>query len=181
MKFYSGSGRHAKKKGISSIIALALIICVAVGGTIAFIVDRTNSVKNTFTPGEVKIDITEKFDGKEKSSIKVENTGNTPAYIRVNLVTYMTDEDGNPTADKAPALSFALNTNDWVKIGDYYYCKNPVAAGETSPELLAGGSSITLVKGQVVDVLAEGIQSTPSNAVEQAWGVSLDGGAIKGA
>jgi len=93
----------------------------------------------------------------------------------------MTDEDGNPTADKAPALSFALNTNDWVKIGDYYYCKNPVAAGETSPELLAGGSSITLVKGQVVDVLAEGIQSTPSNAVEQAWGVSLDGGAIKGA
>lgn len=180
MKFYSGNGRHAKKKGISSIIALALIICVAVGGTIAFIVDRTNSVKNTFTPGEVKIDITEKFDGTVKSSIKVKNTGNTPAYIRVNLVTYMA-EDGNPTADKAPALSFDLNTNDWVKIGNYYYCKDPVAAGETSPELLANGSSITLVTGQVVDVLAEGIQSTPSNAVEQAWGVSLDGGAIKGA
>ena len=181
MKFYSGNGRHAKKKGISSIIALALIICVAVGGTIAFIVDRTNSVKNTFTPGEVKIDITEQFDGTVKSSIKVQNTGNTPAYIRVNLVTYMADKDSNPTADKAPALSFDLNTKDWVKIGDYYYCKNPVAAGETSPDLLADGSSITLVKGQVVDVLAEGIQSTPSDAVTQAWGVSVDGGAIKGA
>ena len=180
MKLFSGNGRHAKKKSSSAVIALALIICLAIGGTVAYITTSTEPVVNVFTPGDVTVVIKETVVDNKKTSIKVENTGNTEAYIRIRLVTYMQDAV-DPTAEQAPELKFKLS-DDWVPIGDYYYCKQPVTAGTLTPEFLESGSKIVLVEDQVVYVLAEGIQSTPDEAVTEAWGVTVENGYIvKGA
>lgn len=180
MKLYGGKpAKHAgsqkktsARKGITVSIALILIICLAVGGTVAFLIDITPAITNIFNPANVEIKVDETFENNVKSRIQVENTGDTTAYIRVNLVTYMQDEDGNPTAEQAPQLNFNLN-DAWVKIGDYYYHKAPVAEKELTADLLADGSTIELAPNQVVYVLAEGIQSLPTTAVTDAWNVTV--------
>lgn len=169
MKLYGGRPSRESKKSLTALIALILIICLAVGGTVAFIVTQTQAVKNTFTPSDVTVDIQEEFDGSVKKNVNVKNTGDTDAYIRVKLVTYMADSKGNPIAENASKPSFHPGS-DWsycVSDDTYYYGK-PVAPGDKTSDLI-GIDGITLKDGQVVEVLAEGIQSVPDNAVEEAW------------
>ena len=48
-----------KKKTIALLLALTLILGVAAGGTIAWLVTQTESVTNTFTMGDINIALTE--------------------------------------------------------------------------------------------------------------------------
>ena len=48
-----------KKKIITTITMLALIICFTIGGTLAWLMDKTDHVQNTFTSGDVDITLTE--------------------------------------------------------------------------------------------------------------------------
>ena len=48
-----------KKKTVALLMSLVLIFGVAVGGTIAWLMDTTKEVVNTFTVGKVDIDLTE--------------------------------------------------------------------------------------------------------------------------
>ena len=48
-----------KKKGWISLAALTLVLCCAIGGTLAWLTDKTASVKNTFTVGDINIELTE--------------------------------------------------------------------------------------------------------------------------
>ena len=172
MKLYGGRS-HNGKRSLAALIALVLIICVAVGGTIAYIVTQTDAVKNIFNPADVTIDIYENFDGQIKKNVAVENTGTTDAYIRVKLVTYMVDESGNPTAGTATIPEFTPG-EDWFydNNSDAYYFRNPVAPSVRTSALI-GEAGITLANGQVVEVLAEGIQATPIDAVKAAWGDAI--------
>ena len=48
-----------KKKAWVSLVAVVLVLCCAVGGTLAWLTAKTNEVKNTFTVGDINIDLTE--------------------------------------------------------------------------------------------------------------------------
>ena len=48
-----------KKKIFIPIIALALVCCCVIGGTIAWLTDKTDAVTNTFTVGNISIELTE--------------------------------------------------------------------------------------------------------------------------
>lgn len=183
MKLYGGRS-HNGKRSLAALIALVLIICVAVGGTIAYIVTQTDKVENKFTPADVQIAIEEDFNGAVKSSITVQNVQaekNVPCYIRVKLVSNMQDADKN-VIGSAAINSFKLGDN-WFDGGDgCYYYKDVVAVGKSTANLLADGAKITLTNGQVVEVLAEGIQATPDTAVTSAWPVTVVNGQLtKGA
>lgn len=177
MKLYGGRPSRESKKSLTALIALILIICLAVGGTVAFIVTQTQAVKNTFTPSDVTVDIQEVFQDNIKSSITVLNVDDAdkedvPCYIRVKLVSNIQDNDGN-VLGAAPLGEISLNS-DWIdgRDGCYYY-KNVVEVGQSTSNLLAKGASITLKDGQVVEVLAEGIQAMPKQAVIDAWGQTI--------
>lgn len=180
MKLYGGRS-HNGKRSLAALIALVLIICVAVGGTIAYIVTQTDKVENKFTPADVEIKIHETFNGTDKSSITVENVNdakNVPCYIRVKLVSNTQDADKNVTGSAA-INAFELN-NKWFKGADgCYYYKGVVNVGDATANLLADGSKITLTSGQVVEVLAEGIQATPETAVTSAWPVKVVNGQLE--
>ena len=48
-----------KKKAIVAVVAFVLVLCCAIGGTLAWLVDSTSEVKNTFTYGDINIDLSE--------------------------------------------------------------------------------------------------------------------------
>lgn len=48
-----------KKKVLICVVAVVLVLCCAVGGTIAWLTAKTDSVTNTFTVGDIDIKLTE--------------------------------------------------------------------------------------------------------------------------
>lgn len=48
-----------KKKSLTLVLALAMIVVCVVGGTLAWLIDKTDPVKNTFTTSDVDITLTE--------------------------------------------------------------------------------------------------------------------------
>lgn len=168
---YHGS-RAAKKnpapKRFALLLALVLILVGTVGGTVAYLATHTKPVVNTFTPGEVTCKVEETVDNGVKSSVKVQNTGNVPAYIRVAVVANTVDAQGNITgAADENILKNALAASGWTKNGDYYYYNTAVDPNGLTGELLK--NSIEL-EGIQVTILASAIQSTPTDAVQEAWG-----------
>ena len=51
-----------KRKAIVAVVALVLVLCCAMGGTLAWLVDSTTEVKNTFTYGDINIGLSESDD-----------------------------------------------------------------------------------------------------------------------
>lgn len=73
-----------KKKAIVAVVALVLVLCCAMGGTLAWLVDSTTEVKNTFTYGDINISLwehelnedgltlsTDVFTGEEQTGFKM--------------------------------------------------------------------------------------------------------------
>lgn len=169
---------------ITLLIALLLFSALAVGGTVAWLTANATPVKNTFTPSQVACQVTEEFNGTTKSNVNVTNTGDTEAYIRVKLVTYRVNEQGQHIGGTATIPTFTPGTN-WVKRGDYYYYTLPVAAGKAPEKPLIGANGIALIKyddadggKQAIEVMAEAIQSQPAKAVGEAWGVTISEGSV---
>lgn len=47
------------KKKVLSIVAVVLVLCCAIGGTLAWLTDKTDEVTNTFAPSNIKIELKE--------------------------------------------------------------------------------------------------------------------------
>ena len=197
MKMYRGryEGKHRKAAApahgkalrtgrlTTMVIATVLLLALAIGGTVAWLSTKDAPITNTFNPSEVACEVTEKFNGTtgEKTDVNVKNTGTIDAFIRVKLVTYRTNDQGQHIGGTASLPNFTLGKG-WVKYGDYYYYTLPVAPKEKPEADLI--SSITLesytdVDGghQAIDVMAEAIQSVPEDAVKAAWGAEFSIGA----
>ena len=180
-KPHKGRGRLAMM-----VLSVVLLLGVAIGGTIAWLSTKTTPVTNTFTPAEVTCKVEENFNENTgvKTNVNVKNAGNIAVYIRVKLVTYRTNDDGQHIGGTADLPKFALGEN-WVKHGEYYYYTLPVAPGDKPAANLA--DSMTLEKSykdadggkQALDVMAEAIQSAPEKAVGEAWGVTITPNSVK--
>ena len=168
---------------ITLLIALLLFSALAVGGTVAWLTANATPVENTFTPSNVACEVNERFDGEKKSNVNVTNIGDTEAYIRVKLVTYRVNAQGQHIGGTAEIPSDLTLGKGWVEHGDYYYYTSPVAAGGTTANLI---NSIELTGSyddadggkQVIEVMAEAIQSQPPAAVGSSWGVSISEGSV---
>ena len=176
--FSSRSSRTANNGGAKKLsaaaIAIILVVVMTIGGTVAFLMDSTESVINKFTPASSGITIEEKVKENCKTEIAVKNTGDTGAYIRVSLVANYYDENGNITGGAA-VPNFALNETNWFKGTDgYYYYQTPLPAGKVTESLLANGSKMELSENMQVTVLAQSIQASPTSVVHDKWGVTVN-------
>lgn len=178
-KSFSGSGRKSRPgrfRAAALLLSVLLLLGVTVAGTLAYLSMSTSPVENTFMPSQVSCEVTENFNGTEKSNVNVKNNSDIAAYIRVRLVTYRVNDAGKHIGGTATIPDFTLGA-DWVEGSDgcYYYTK-PVAAGK-KPETNLTSTSIALVGSysdadgghQAIDVMAEAIQSVPAAAVVGAW------------
>lgn len=48
-----------KKKSMIAVVAVVFALCFAIGGTLAWLIDTTSEVKNTFTVGDINIELWE--------------------------------------------------------------------------------------------------------------------------
>ncbi len=168
---------HHTGRLTAMVIATALLLALAISGTVAWLTTKDAPITNTFNPSKVACEVTETFNSTTgvKSSVNVKNTGDIDAYIRVKLVTYRTNAQGQHIGGTAALPSFNLGTN-WVEHDGYYYYTLPVAAGQTpaanlTDSMTLNGSYDDADGGkQAIDVMAEAIQSVPEAAVKAAWG-----------
>ena len=153
-----------------------MLLAGAVGGTWAFLVAQSEPVQNNFTYAHVSCTINEEFDGTTKSNVKIQNTGDIPAYIRARIVVTWKDANGNVSSTvpvKNTDYTIAFNETDWKQEGEYWYCKTAVDAKDFTPVLITkcektgdspDGYDLS------VEILADAIQSEPASAVTEAWG-----------
>lgn len=165
------------------LLSFLLITTMAAAGTLAYLSARTTDLKNTFKPTHVTCQVTEQFDGTTKSSVNVTNTGDIEAYIRVKLVSYRVNQEGQHIGGAAEVPDFAPGTN-WVKNGAFYYYTLPVNPGEQPADdlidqiTLSGSYQDADGGKQVIEVMAEAIQSGPVEAVGSSWGVTIAPGSV---
>ena len=193
------SGRYrVRVRSLALLFAIALLIGAGVGSTVALLQDKTDAVENTFSYGKVSCEVLEDFNRENdvyiKRNVRIQNTGNTDAYIRVLLVFTWKDKDGNVFVNKpVENRDFQINmdlSKGWIvyrsTIGAYVYYKNPVAPGQSTPNLI---DSLFQIDGAnvpengayhlSVEVVAEAVQANPAQAVNDAWDeatVNADGG-----
>ena len=175
--------KHHFKKIQLLILSLLVVTTVTVGGTVAYLTTNTAPVVNTFEPSHVTCKVTESFDGKTKSKVNVKNTSDIDAYIRVKLVTYRVNEAGQHIGGVAEIPGFTPGAN-WVRYGEYYYYTLPVAKNDLPATDLIDSINLTDKYDdadggkQVIEVMAEAIQSEPAEAVGEAWGVTISAGSV---
>ena len=172
--------KRINKKVILLAVSLLLILSAAIGGTVAYLIDQTGSITNTFTPANVTPRIEEKFPNQSvKNDVQIKNDGDIPAYIRVKVV--VTWKKGNDVYGVAPKpvtdYTWQIPGTDWVKGSDgFYYYTKPVPAGEKTSILLTDCKLKESVKAPEgyslsVDIHAQAIQAEPTTAVTSAWKV----------
>lgn len=175
--------RHSGFRVGAMLLATLLLTALVIGGTVAYLTDKSIPVANTFQPAHVACEVTESFDGTIKTNVNVKNTGDTDAYIRVKLVSYRVNADGQHIGGTAAIPAFTLGEN-WVENNGYYYYTLPVKAGDkpatnlTDSMVLTGSYDDADGGKQAIEVMAEAIQAGPEKAVGQAWGVSIAQGSV---
>ena len=187
---HSCAGRRpARRRGrfnarlTAIVLATVALLALAIGGTIAWLNDKTDPVENTFDYARVTCEVTESFDKTMgvKSNVNVVNTSNTYAFLRVKLVAYRTNAAGQHIGGTATIPTFTPG-DGWGKNGDSYSYTKPVSpdaqnnkpATDLISSITLGGSYADADGGYTaLDVMAEAIQSEPARAVGQAWGVTI--------
>ena len=88
-----------KRRIILSILVASLVVSLLICGTVlAYMFRQTEYKDNEFVPANVSCEVVEAFDGVQKTSVQVQNTGNIDAFLRVRFVSYWVDADGNIVA-----------------------------------------------------------------------------------
>ncbi len=163
------------------LIPIILILIIAIGGTIAFLMTQ-NSVENSFVLGQVKPEIKENFNSanKVKEDVYVKNSGNVPIFVRTAIIINWKDKEGRvldlpPAKDVDYSISFSTSTN-WIKSQDgYYYYKNALDVNDDTDILIEECIQTREYEDRTleVNIIVQGIQAEPTNAVEEAWGVNV--------
>jgi len=178
-------GHMKRKKHIILMIALIVALDIAAGSTLAFLVTRTDAIKNTFNYSNVACKVIETFEQGDivKSDVKVQNTGDTESYIRAAIIVTWKDSAGNvyarpPVENIYYTIEIDTTTSGWIKRDDgFYYYTKPVSPGEETGVLI---KKCQLLKNGPegynlsVEILASAIQSQPAKAVRNSWDVTVN-------
>lgn len=180
-------------KRIILTVCAVLIFCMITGGSIAWLVSISDPVNNKFDPAEVTITIIEEFENNLKQNVQIGNTGTVDAYISVALVPAWVDENGNVAAQEASlddctitwgeTGAASLDGNpDWFMVNDdddvcYCYCRKAIAPEGVTPILIKECKVNESEYGHQYDfelrIVASAVQAIPTDAVEEAWGVTV--------
>ena len=140
------------------IAGAALSIAAAVGLTLAFMFKKAEKT-NRFIPAEVSCTVREKTDGSEvtgiaavgsvKSDIRAENTGNVKEFIRLRLVSYYVDANGDIAGTAASQYPNLTLKNGWIAGANHtYFYPYPTEPGNSTGILC---EPVTLGQTQLAD------------------------------
>ncbi|MDO4267023.1 MAG: hypothetical protein Q4C73_01025 [Eubacteriales bacterium] len=176
-KSWMNQGMNSRT-GLMRLLTVGLTVAAlcGTGGTAAYLISKSDTVMNVFAP--VRLSCVVKY--RENEPLTVANDGNVNIFVRVRLVSYLVDDEGDRMGEPVETPAFDMGTG-WKKIGTSYYYQKELAPGEEcSKPLIEDISKLKIWNKSdpeeeenwklVTDVLAEAIQSSPISAVEEAWG-----------
>lgn len=190
-----------KKKILALCLVVVLAVTAVTGATLAYFTD-TKSATNTFTVGNVTIELTEpEWEKTGKNEAKeaypgeplakdptVENKGENPCFVRIHvsnldqfgtgdmMITYRTDFKDGKLGD------------GWEKYGDYFYYTKPLVVPGTEDESWNTGlvsktdalfDQIVMPKGLTNDATTKDIVVT-AQAVQAQGAKNPNWAAVKG-
>lgn len=133
------NGKYSKNKGFNVrslvlMLAVTLLICATIGGTIAWLTDTTDEVENTFTVGNIDIDLTETKDDfkmipgwtidKDPIVTVKANSEDCWVFVKVNEepVSFVRQaEDGTTTQvvyNLTDFIDYEIDPNNWTQLKD---------------------------------------------------------------
>lgn len=181
-----------KKRMLLIVLSVVVVTATAIGATLAYFSDAKTAT-NTFTVGNVKIELKEpKWDTEGSVDADtvypgeplakdptIKNTGANPCVVRIKI-TWPDLEDASDITFRTDYVTGKLGDH-WYKDGNYYYYLLPLGLGESTDALfdqvviptdLENGDAVTpfniVVTAQAVQ--AQGIFSRYANMAD---GISL--------
>ena len=177
--------RTGKGKALIVAALAVLILTAAVGGTVAWLATEDGPIRNVFTPSTVTCAVSETFEGNAvKTNVSIQNTGDTPAYIRAVIVANWCDKLGKVVEPFAVNREhfIGLYEANWVECDGYYYYTLPVQPGGNTGYLFTRceqpGQKPAGADHLEVNIICQAVQSTPAKAVGEAWGVVISEGSV---
>ncbi len=178
--------KRTRRRAAVVVISLLLLLTAIVGATLAYIIDTTEEIENTFIPSVVEVEVEEDFDGTVKNNVKIKNTGDTDAYVRARVIAYWQKIGTAEIYGVAPVagvdyeITWCEDDNaiegKWVRQGQYHYFTKAIEPGTCTDFLFTDCKPLEGKTPEgyklVVEVLTQAIQAE-GDAVEEAWKVSI--------
>lgn len=180
--------RNVSNKTVAILLALVLAIGCAVGGTLAWLISQTNPVVNTFTYGDINIDLKEATKGPytitpgknitkdPKVTVKA-NSEDCWLFVKVEENNWPDLKENDGTTRK---VNYAI-VNGWTALKnqtDVYY--REVAANDKAQEFpVLKGNTVTvrntLTKDEVDQLKVDQLKGKNPTLTFKAYAVQKDG------
>ncbi len=180
------------KKILIMVITVALLVGATVGGTVAWLVDTTDTITNTFTYGDIDIELAE-TTGTEYKIVPGNNITKDPTvtvkngseacwlFVKIdetNWPAVKTADDAARKVDYAIAETWmALDKNDGI-----YYCEVEAASADMTFVVLMNNEIVVsdeLTKEEVASLKADSaptlqlkayaVQKSSAQTAAEAW------------
>ena len=174
-----------KKRNLALILALVMLLTACVAGTLAWLTDKTQSVENVFTVGNIDITLTETDADKDgdanpnsykmvpgnviaKDPIVTVKGGSEDCWMFIKVV---------ESENLGEFISYKIDPNNWKKMADkegiYYAYFKDIKADRSSKILLNNQVTVnsTVTKEMMDDLSAEG--ATLPQLTFTAWAVQM--------
>ena len=182
MKHAANRRRGVSTRAFVALLALVLVIGCVAGGTVAWLVAKTDPVVNTFTYGDIKIELAETTGPNYKIVPGVDISKDPKVTVKANSeacwLFVKVEETGTFVADK---VTYAI-ADDWTQ-GDgtnipanVYYREVAAVTADTSFYVLQGNTKYP--NGVVTvssDLTKTEIQTAPATLTFTAYAVQKDG------
>lgn len=170
-----------KKKATIAVTALLLVLCFAIGGTLAWLKTETTPVVNTFTYGDINIGLSETTGVEYKMIPGNDITKDPKVTVEANSEAcwlFVKVEKSDNYADYLANYTIADGWNELDGVAGVYY-------REVNADTAKDGTSYKVLKGDKVTVLDEVTKSmmedikngtkTQPTLTFTAYAVQLDG------
>ena len=162
-----------KKKTLALVLALTLLVAGVVGGTLAWLTDRTAEVKNTFTVGDINIGLTETTEDYKMVP------GNTIAKdptvtVKANSEACWLFVKVTESTDLKDFITYAI-ADGWTAlpgVDGVYYREVPASAADQTFSVLAGDA--VTVKSDVTRTMLETAKTDAPTLTFKAYAIQKD-------
>ena len=151
-----------KKKATIAVTALLLVLCFAIGGTLAWLKAETKPVVNTFTYGDINIDLSETTGNEYKMIPGNDITKDPKVTVEANSEAcwlFVKVEKSDNYADYLANYTIADGWNELDGVAGVYYREVDAATAKD-------GTSYQVLKGNTVTVL-DSVEKSDMEAIKK--------------
>lgn len=162
-----------KKKTLALVLALTLLVAGVVGGTLAWLTDQTDEVKNTFTVGDINIGLAETTTNYKMvpgNTIAKDPTVTVKANSEACWLFVQVTESEN--LDTFITYAIAEGWTALPGVDGVYYREVPASAADQTFSVLAGNA--VTAKSDVTRTMLETAKTDAPTLTFQAYAIQRD-------